>query len=137
MLVKEVMSKEVDYISFNKSVQEAAIRMANGNYGVLPIEKNDKMIGMITDRDIALRVVALKKDPEKTTVEECMSTGVNYCLEDEDVMSLAQKMENTRHRRIPVINKEKRLVGIVSLGDLATKGKNKDLTQSVLEHIYG
>jgi CBS domain-containing protein len=135
MLVKEIMSKQVDIIHFDSPVQEAAVKMANGNFGALPVEKNDKMIGMITDRDIAIRLVAPRKDPLKTTVEECMTKGIEFCFEDDDVSELARKMQHSRHRRIPVINSKKRLVGIVSVGDLAVKVRNKELTQSTFEQI--
>jgi len=135
VLVKEIMSKSVEVIHFDRSVQEAAKKMASGNFGILPVEKNDKMVGMISDRDITLRLAAMNKNAGQTTVEECMSKGVNFCYEDDAVEVLAKMMEDTRHRRIPVINKEKRLVGIVSYGDLVTKAKNRDLSQKTFEHI--
>lgn len=135
MLVKDIMNPTVDVIHYADSVQEAARRMAEGDYGSLPVEKDDKMVGMITDRDITLRVVAPAKDPQRTTVEEVMSGGVNYCFEDDDVDTLAHKMQESRYRRIPVVNRDKRLVGIVSLGDLATGAHNKDITQETLEEI--
>jgi len=135
MLVREIMNQKVEVIHFSDSVQEAARRMAEGDFGAMPVEKGDKMVGMITDRDITLRVVAPAKDPASTTVEEAMTSGVNYCFDDDDVDTLAEKMQNSQYRRIPVVNRDKRLVGIVSLGDLATRAKNKDLTQHTLEEI--
>lgn len=135
MFVREIMHKNVDVINFNKSVEEAAEMMAKGDYGALPVEKDDKMVGMITDRDIALRVVAGKKQPSSTKVSECMTSGIDYCFDDEDVKILASKMKNNQHHRIPVVNREKRLVGIVSSKDLATK-VDKDLVKNTFEKIY-
>lgn len=136
MFVRDIMHKNVDVINFEKSVQEAAEMMLKGNYGALPIEKDDKMIGMITDRDIALRVVAGNKEAASTRVFDCMTGGIQYCFEDEDVKDLAQKMKKSQHHRIPVVNREKKLVGIVSSRDLATHVKDKDLIQTTFERIY-
>jgi CBS domain-containing protein len=136
MFVRDIMRKKVDVINFEKSVLEAAEMMSKGNYGALPVEKDDKMIGMITDRDIALRVVAGKKEAASTSVFDCMTSGIQYCFDDEDVKELAQKMKKTQRHRIPVVNREKRLVGIVSSKDLATHAKDKELTQSTFERIY-
>jgi len=137
MKVREIMSTDVDVILFDSPVQEAARKMAEGNYGALPVGKDDKMIGMVTDRDLAIRVVAENRDASRTTVEECMSPGIDYCFDDDDVSVLARKMQDSHHRRIPVVNRDKRLVGIVSFGDLVTKAKNKELTQETFEHIWG
>ena len=136
MFVREIMHKNVDVINYNKSVQEAAEMMARGNYGALPVEKDDKMIGMITDRDIALRVVAGKKEAGSTKVADCMTSGIEYCFDDEDVKVLANKMKTSQRHRIPVVNREKRLVGIVSSKDLATNAKDKELTQDTFAKIY-
>lgn len=136
MLVREIMNKNVEVINFNRSALDAADMMARGNYGALPVEKDDKMVGMITDRDIALRVVAARKDADKMKVEDCMSKGIDYCFEDEDITALASKMKAGQHHRIPVVNRQKRLVGIVTSRDLATKAKDKDLIQSTFSRIY-
>ena len=119
MQVREIMTTGVDVINVGKPVVEAAKLMASGDYGSLPVEENDKMVGMITDRDIAVRVVAQNKDPQSTMVQDCMSRGIDYCFDDDDVEDISQKMKSNQHRRIPVVNRDKRLVGIVSLGDLA------------------
>lgn len=136
MFVRDIMRKKVDVINFKKSVLEAAEMMAEGNYGALPVEKDDKMIGMITDRDIALRVVAGRKEAAATSVFDCMTSGILYCFDDEDVKELALKMKKSQRHRIPVVNREKRLVGIVSSKDLATNAKDKELTQATFERIY-
>lgn len=134
MQIREVMSNNVQVINSGKSVQEAAALMESINCGALPVEENDKMVGMITDRDIAMRVVAQKKDPEKTTIKDCMSSGIQYCFDEDSVDEVSQKMKQEQHRRIPVVNKDKRLVGIVSLGDLALNA-NKDLSADTLQGV--
>ena len=136
MLAKDVMSEEVDVINCDKTVQDAARMMADCGYGALPVEKDDKMIGMITDRDIAVRVVAKGVDPATTRVEDCMSEGIDWCYDDDDIGDLAEKMASSKHRRIPIVNHDKRLVGIVSLGDLAAAAGNSEIIQQTLERIY-
>jgi CBS domain-containing protein len=92
--------------------------MAKIDTGVLPVGENDRLVGMITDRDIAVRAIALGKGPD-TSVRDVMSADVKYCFEEDDVGEVAQKMSDIKVRRLPVLNKSKRLVGIISLGDLA------------------
>lgn len=132
MLVREVMQDKAEVIHFDKSVEDAAKMMKKGNYGSLPVEQNDKMIGMITDRDIVIRVVAEGQDPADITVIECMSEGISYCYDDEDLEVVAKKMASVQVRRLPVINRNKKLVGIVSLTDLAKKARNERITQEVV-----
>jgi CBS domain-containing protein len=120
LTVGEVMTREVRVASPDDTVQEAAQVMAQADAGVLPVGENDRIVGMLTDRDIAVRVVGAAKDPTRTKVREAMTPGVEYCLEDEELGSVAEKMAEQRLRRLPVLNREKRLVGIVSLGDMAT-----------------
>jgi CBS domain-containing protein len=135
MLIKDIMNEDVDVINCDRSICDAAKMMSESGYGSLPVEKEDKMIGMITDRDITVRVVAKGLDPATTRVEDCMSKGIDWCYEDDEVEDLAEKMANSRHRRIPIVNREKRLVGIVSLGDLAASAGDSDLTHKTLERI--
>ncbi len=136
MLAREIMNEEVDVINFDKTVQDAARMMADCGYGALPVEKDDKMIGMITDRDITVRAVAKGIDPATTRIEDCMSQGIDWCFDDDDVNALAEKMAKSKHRRIPIVNHDKRLVGIVSLGDLAAAAGNSEVIQRTLERIY-
>jgi len=118
MQVRDAMSDDVQIASPNQSIREAAILMAKIDVGVLPVGDNDRLVGMITDRDIAVRAIALGKGPD-TKVGEVMSEEVKYCFEEDDVDDVAQNMADIKVRRLPVLNKGKRLVGIVSLGDLA------------------
>jgi CBS domain-containing protein len=118
MQVRDAMSEDVRILNPNQSIREAAILMAKIDVGVLPVGENDRLVGMITDRDIAVRAIALGMGPD-TVVREVMSEDVKYCFEDDDVGQVAQNMSDIKVRRLPVLNKDKRLVGIVSLGDLA------------------
>jgi CBS domain-containing protein len=118
MQVRNAMSDEVQIVNPNQSIREAAIEMAKIDAGVLPVGENDRLVGMITDRDIAVRAIAQGKGPD-TPVRDVMSTEVKYCFEDDDVGQVAQNMSDLKVRRLPVLDKSKRMVGIVSLGDLA------------------
>ena len=118
MQVREAMSDDVRIASPNQSIRDAAILMAKIDAGSLPVGDNDRLVGMITDRDIAVRAIALGKGPD-TPVRDVMSQDVKYCFEEDDVGEVAQNMADIKVRRLPVLNKSKRLVGIVSLGDLA------------------
>jgi CBS domain-containing protein len=118
MQIRDAMSEDVRILNPNQSIREAAILMAKIDAGVLPVGENDRLVGMITDRDIAVRAIALGMGPD-TAVREVMSEDVKYCFEDDDVGKVAQNMSDLKVRRLPVLNKSKRLIGIVSLGDLA------------------
>jgi CBS domain-containing protein len=123
MRVSEAMTRDVRVANPGQSIREVARIMAEIDAGSLPVGENDRLVGMITDRDIAIRGVAEGKTPD-TPVREVMSTEqVLYCYEDEDLAHVAENMSDERVRRLPVMNREKRLVGIVSLGDLAKKEK--------------
>src|SRR5204863_1961035 len=119
MRVSEAMTREVRVASPGQSIRDVAKIMAEIDAGSMPVGDNDRLVGMITDRDIAIRAVALGKGPE-TPVREVMSSDqVLYCYEDEELDHVAKNMSQQQVRRLPVVNREKRLVGIVSLGNLA------------------
>jgi CBS domain-containing protein len=121
MRVSEAMSRDVRIATPGQSIRDVAKIMAEIDAGAMPVAENDRMIGMITDRDIAVRAVAQGKGPD-TPVRDVMSTEqVLYCYDDEELDHVAKNMSNVQVRRLPVVNREKRLVGIVSLGDLAQK----------------
>ena len=132
MQVKQVMTRGVECISPNTTVQEAARKMKALNVGPLPICDNDRLTGMLTDRDITVRVAAEGRNPATTTVREAMTPEVVYCFEDQDVREAARIMEERQIRRLVVLNRDKRLVGIVSLGDLATQTSDEELDSSEL-----
>lgn len=116
--VSEVMSRDVQIASPEQTICEAACIMSDIDAGALPVGENDRLVGMITDRDIALRAVAQDKLPS-TKVRDVMSREVLYCFEDQDLDEIALTMSGAKVRRLPVVNRDRRLVGIVSLGDLA------------------
>ena len=118
MQIKDAMTMDVRIVSPNQSIREAAQMMAEIDAGILPVGENDRLVGIITDRDIAVRAVAAGKGPD-TRVREVMSREVKYCFEDDDVEDVAENMADIKVRRLPVLNRDKRLVGIVSLADLA------------------
>jgi CBS domain-containing protein len=118
MKVSEAMSSKVKLASPQQTIREAARMMKEIDAGVLPVGDNDRLVGMITDRDIAVRAVAEGKGPD-TPVSDVMSQEVKYCFEDEELDDVAHNMADIQVRRLPVLNREKRLVGMISLGDLA------------------
>jgi CBS domain-containing protein len=118
MQVKDAMSEGVRIASPSQTIREAAHMMAEIDAGFLPVGDNDRLVGMITDRDIAIRAVAMGKGPE-TSVSEIMSREVRYCFADDDIDDVAQNMADLKIRRMPVLNENKRLVGVISLADIA------------------
>ena len=130
MKIKDVMTQDVAIANPAQSIAEAARMMAECDSGALPVGEDDRLVGMITDRDIAIRAVARDLPPD-TPVSECMSKEVLYCFQDEDVEHVAENMGEQQVRRLPVLDREKRLVGIVSLGDLATCSKPKTSGQAI------
>jgi CBS domain-containing protein len=121
MKISSVMSRDVQLIKPDDTIRSAAALMKKIDAGLLPVTENDKLVGMITDRDIAIRGVAEGKGPD-AKVRDAMSPEVKYCFEDEDVTHVAENMAELQVRRLPVMNRDKRLVGIVSLADLAIEG---------------
>lgn len=120
MRVNEAMTRDVRVANPEQSIREAARIMAEIDVGALPVGENDRLVGMVTDRDIAVRAVAQGKSPE-TKVRDVMSREVKYCFDDEDMDNVARNMGDIQIRRLPVVNRDKRLVGIVALADVATK----------------
>jgi CBS domain-containing protein len=119
MKVSEIMTRDICLASPSQTLREAAAEMEKRDIGVLPVADNDRLVGMITDRDIAVRGISHGLGPE-APVRDVMSAEVKYCFEDDDIDDLAQNMASEQIRRLPVLNDEKRLVGIITLGDLAT-----------------
>jgi CBS domain-containing protein len=114
------MSRNVKVARPSNTICDAARAMAKIDAGVLPVGDEDRLVGMITDRDIAVRAVALGKGPD-TPVSNVMSREVKYCFEDEDLEHVARNMADIQVRRLPVVDRDKRLVGIIALGDIATR----------------
>lgn len=135
MNVNSCMSTDVRLASPGESIREAARMMKEIDAGILPVGDNDRIIGMITDRDIAMRAVAEGKGPD-TTVSDVMSREVLYCYDDEGLDDVARQMRELQVRRMPVLNRDKRLVGIISIGDLAlTDGDGAGRAAEALEGV--
>ncbi|KRQ97305.1 CBS domain-containing protein [Bradyrhizobium valentinum] len=120
MKVADVMSRNVQLASPNDTLGEVAKRMTAKDIGVLPVGENDRLVGMITDRDIMARAVAQGRDGQ-SCVRDAMTRDVKYCFEDDSIDDVIQNMSDIQVRRLPVVNRSKRLVGIVSLADAARK----------------
>src|SRR5579885_1617400 len=118
MLAKDVMSRKPEFLPPSATLKQAADQMRTHDYGFLPVGENDRLIGALTDRDIAIRAVAEGRDPAKTTVKDIMTKGIHYCFETDSLEDVAQQMEKLQVRRLVVLNKDKRLTGIISFGDL-------------------
>jgi CBS domain-containing protein len=121
MNVSEVMSRDVKIASPEDTLQHAAQMMEGIDAGSLPVGENDRLIGILTDRDITLRAVARGKAPDQCKVRDVMSASIKYVYEDDTLEKVAKSMGDLQVRRLPVLDRQKRLVGIVSLGDLALK----------------
>jgi len=125
MKVSEAMTKDVRMTRPDQKIRDAALLMAELDIGVLPVEENDRLVGMITDRDIVVRAVADGRGPD-TPIRDVMTREVLYCFDDQTVDEVSQNMADIRVRRLPVMNRQKRLVGILSLGDLALSDQAVD-----------
>jgi CBS domain-containing protein len=133
--VSEVMTARPECIAPTATVQEAAGRMKSLDVGSLPVCDNDRLVGVITDRDIALRSAAAGHDPTRDHVRDTMSPGIIYCFDDQDAKEAAEIMGEKQIRRLPVLDRNKRLVGIVSLGDLAVETRDDKMSGDALKHI--
>jgi CBS domain-containing protein len=130
MKVSEVMTRDVRVASPDETIRQAAKTMASLDAGVLPVGENDHLIGMITDRDIAIRGIAQGKGP-KAKVRDVMTEDVKYCFDDQEVEEVTRNMADIQVRRLPVLNRDKRLVGILSLGDIAISADGKDAGEAL------
>jgi CBS domain-containing protein len=123
MQVKDAMTPKVDLVDPNMKARDAARKMREADVGALPVGENDRLIGMVTDRDIALRAVAGDRPAENTSVRDVMSEGIYYCFEDDPLHRAGELMAEHQVHRLPVLNRDKRLVGIVAMADLARNGQ--------------
>jgi CBS domain-containing protein len=134
MKVSNVMTKNIRLVSPDQTLRDAARMMSEEDVGALPVADNDRLVGMVTDRDIAIRGVGEGMAAE-AKVRQVMTEQVKYCFEDEDLAHVSQNMASLQMRRLPVMNRDKRLVGIVSLGDLAVASKAKSQAAQALHGI--
>lgn len=135
MELREIMTRDVEVVSSDASLKDAASKMKRLDVGLIPVCDGDRLQGMLTDRDITIRATAEGRDPKTTKVNEVMSTDVAYCLEEQEVEEAASLMEARQIRRVPILNQDKRLVGIVSLADIAVHVRDRELSGETLEEI--
>ncbi|MCB0094555.1 MAG: CBS domain-containing protein [Caldilineaceae bacterium] len=135
MLIKEMMTRNVEVVRPNSSVQDAASKMKSLDIGSLPVCDGSKIHGMITDRDIVIRAVAEGRDSTQTKVADVLTDNLIYCFEDQSVQEAADAMQQYQIRRLPIVNRDKELVGIISLGDLAVDTDNAKLAGATLVDV--
>lgn len=134
MKVSDAMTRDVRVASPSETIRQAAQIMAEIDAGILPVGENDRLVGMITDRDIAVRAVAAGKPPDTPIRDVMSSDDVCYCFEDQEIGDVASNMADIKVRRLPVVNRDKRLVGILSLGDISQVGNQ---VQPAVEALCG
>ena len=138
MQIREIMTQGAEVIYIDDTAQEAAAKMRELDVGALPVCDGDRIQGVVTDRDMAIRLVAEGYDPARTKVSDIMTAGVSYCFDDQSVEEAVILMEAEQIRRLPIFNHEKQLVGMLSLGDIAlrTEGtEDEELADEALKDI--
>lgn len=133
MLVKDVMHRNVEWVDPGLTIRDAAQMMRDQQIGCLPVGENDRVVGMVTDRDICCRAVAEGRDPS-TPVREVMSQGITWVFEDQDLSEAAQVMEEKQLHRLPIMSREKRMVGMLAFADLGLHAPH-ELAGEVLEAV--
>jgi CBS domain-containing protein len=137
MKVKEAMHKGVEWVDPSTPLRKLAQLMSEHDIGSIPIGENDRLIGIVTDRDIVIRGLANGRDLAKLTARDVMTKGVIFCRDDEEIDDATRTMELKQVRRLPVINKEKRMVGILALGDISNaceQEQSGEVLQAVSAH---
>ena len=138
MLAKEVMSNDPIIFSPDMTLKQAAEKMLEYDFGFIPVGENDRLTGTITDRDIVIRGVAKGLDPNNTAIEEVMTRAILYCYEEDDIEKVGKMMGDLRVRRLVVLNADKRITGIITLGDISSKCNDTNLagqiTTAVSQH---
>ena len=137
MKVKQAMHKGVQWVGPGTSVAELAKLMREHDIGAIPIGENDRLVGMVTDRDIVCRCIAAELDPKTTTARDVMTKGIVFCMDRQELDEAARVMETKKVRRLPVINGKKRMVGMLSLGDVYHPAKrpiSEEAMQGVSAH---
>lgn len=135
MRVHDIMTRGVQCIGPEASLQEAAARMKSLDVGTLPVCENDRLVGMLTDRDITVRATAEGEGPKVIHVRDIMTPDIVYCFDDQLVSEAAELMKENQIRRLVVLNRDKKLVGIVSLGDVAVETGDGELVGNTLEAV--
>jgi CBS domain-containing protein len=135
MKIKDVMTRDVEVVGPKDTLQEAARKMKDLDVGAVPVCDGDRLVGMLTDRDITIRATAEGLDPSKTTAQETMTPEIYYCFENQNIEDAALLMMEKQIRRLPIIDDNKKLVGIVALGDVAEDVEDEDIAGPTLEEI--
>jgi CBS domain-containing protein len=133
MDIKDVMTTDVSFVEPTTPILEIARKMRDHDIGSTPVVEDERLVGMVTDRDIVVRIIAEGGDVRTKTARDAMSPRVLYCFADESVEAVLENMGDQQIRRLPVVNRDKRLVGVVSLGDLALSGKSKAAGEALQE----
>ncbi len=128
--IKDVMTQNIKWMAPDSPVAQVAQQMRDMDVGFMPLAENDRMIGMVTDRDITIRAIAEGKNPADTLARDVMTAKTYYCFEDQDIEEVCNNMGEIQVRRLPVVNRDKRLVGVVSLGDLAQTASRPNVGQT-------
>jgi CBS domain-containing protein len=134
MQIAKIMTRDPEVVRSDGFLKDAALRMQQLDVGMLPIIDGNQLVGVLTDRDITVRATAKGRDPTTTQVREVMTPQVVYCFEDQEVSEAAKLMQERQIRRLPILNQKNRLVGIVSLGDVAVhSGAEKVVSETIKE----
>lgn len=133
MKIEDVMTTDVNFVGPGTPITEVARQMRDADIGSTPVVEDERLIGMVTDRDIVVRTVAAGCDPDTATARDAMSAGILYCFVDDTVEAVLENMGDLQIRRLPVVNRDKRLVGVVSLGDLSLTGKRRAAGEALQE----
>jgi CBS domain-containing protein len=137
MKIREVMTEMVELVDPDTVLHDAAQRMRDVGIGFLPVGVDDRLVGTLTDRDITVRAVADGLDPKVARVREAMSRTLVYCFEDQETSEAATLMAGNKVRRLPVLNSAKRLVGVISIGDLAVRTGDDDVVGQTVQDTSG
>lgn len=135
MTVREVMTPRVATVNTDTTLRDAARQMRNLDVGVLPVQDNDKLVGMVTDRDITIRAVAEGKNPDQVSVREAMTPNLVFCYEDQGLSEVGRIMKERQVRRVVVLNRQDQLVGICSIGDLVVQSGDEQMGGDVLQSV--
>lgn len=134
MQVKQIMTSNVDYLGPKSTLRDVAVEMLNHDFGFIPLKANKKLVGVVTDRDLAIRAFAKGLSPE-STVEKIMTKNVYYVHDNDDLSVAAKLMENKKVRRLIVLNQKDEPVGVISLGDIATECHDLKLSGEIIERV--
>jgi CBS domain-containing protein len=135
MKIKDVMTRAVETVRPDQTLQEAAAKMKSLDVGPMPVTEGDRLVGMLTDRDIVVRGVAEGRDSRTSKVRDAMTSDVVCCKEDDDVKEAAKQMKDRQIRRLVVVDAQQRVAGIVSLGDIAVDTSDEKMSGRVLEEV--